>query len=402
MQYGVGEAGPNGELGHASINKATTPLRVNELREDVTAIATGDQHACAIQSGEAWCWGRGRNGRLGSDATGRSPPTTVSALGGGVTAIVTGANHTCAIQEDTVKCFGENLFDQLGDRESAVSFSAVPKEARGFTGNVTMIASYANGNHNCVIVNNAAWCWGFNVRGQLGTSSDVLKIAVPVQVPNLNSSVTAVSVGNTHSCAIQNRMAKCWGSNANVRLGVGTIAQSDTPRQVQGLTSDVTAISAGTSFNCAIQSGIAKCWGNNQSGLLGADSAVSESSIPLQVINPRVPDTPRLTLGMVDRNSIAVSWTAPYDGGPDITAYTVTAFSDVNPGSNQSISIPSTIMGLGRNATIMDLTPNTNYQIEVTATNRKGPGPSATIPKVKTRSLAIRMKIKVLLEGALQ
>ncbi|HEX4419207.1 MAG TPA: hypothetical protein VH165_14950, partial [Kofleriaceae bacterium] len=77
-----------------------------------TAVATGDNHACAIRSdGTAWCWGRNSHGELGDGSTtDRVSPVEVTAMSlPKLTAISGGGEHTCAIGADhSVWCWGRN------------------------------------------------------------------------------------------------------------------------------------------------------------------------------------------------------------------------------------------------------------------------------------------------------
>ena len=51
----------------------------------------------------------------------------------------------------------------------------------------------------------------------------------------------------THSCAVVDGAAMCWGKNDDEQLGDNTTTERNAPVQVSGLLSGVTAISAGQS-----------------------------------------------------------------------------------------------------------------------------------------------------------
>jgi alpha-tubulin suppressor-like RCC1 family protein len=87
---------------------------------DVSAIALGDTHSCALQIriGRVFCWGESI-WQLGnaSNCSQTNQPVPQQVVGlGRVVQIVSGANHTCARQDDsTVWCWGDNRRAQIGD-----------------------------------------------------------------------------------------------------------------------------------------------------------------------------------------------------------------------------------------------------------------------------------------------
>ena len=85
----------------------------------VTDIAAGDAHTCAISSdGQVRCWGLGTSGRLGyGDETNLGVPANVGVDLQGLSAygITAGAAHTCALRGNgSVRCWGDGGSGRLG------------------------------------------------------------------------------------------------------------------------------------------------------------------------------------------------------------------------------------------------------------------------------------------------
>ncbi len=220
-------------------------MQVDGLTSDVEAISAGEAHTCAIVDGAAKCWGNNDDGRLGDgETTHRDTPVEVSGLGSNVTAISAGTKHTCAVHQGAAKCWGRGSRGRLGNNSTS--------ESR--------------------------------------TPADVVQTPVAGTTPAvlLDSGVTAISAGEYHTCAIHNGAALCWGSRFAGKLGIGgsTSGNRIWPAQVSGLGSDVSAISVGNNHSCAIHQGIAKCWGTNSAGILGDGGGSSRSSTPVRVLFP--------------------------------------------------------------------------------------------------------------------
>jgi len=125
-------------------------------------------------------------------------------------------------------------------------------------------------------------CWGSNDDGKLG----MLKLpntyaTSPVGPVNLGSGRTAkaVSLGDSHTCAIlDDDTLKCWGHGGLGRLGYGDKTQREAPEAtaVVNLGSGRTAkaVSAGYAHTCAIlDDDTLKCWGSNYNGRVGVGSS---------------------------------------------------------------------------------------------------------------------------------
>lgn len=95
-----------GQLGNGSRLASRVPVAVSGLA-GVVAIATGATHACAVDAnGSAWCWGRNNSGQLGNGSrVGSLVPISVAGLQPDMTAIAAGDAHTCAVtRAAAVKC----------------------------------------------------------------------------------------------------------------------------------------------------------------------------------------------------------------------------------------------------------------------------------------------------------
>lgn len=147
--------------------------------------------------------------------------------------------------------------------------------------------------HQCALTaEGAAWCWGANQAGQLGTG-DTLSSAVPRAVGGAHT-FTSIDAGSGHTCAIRtDGTAWCWGENSWGQLGNGATSAScnsfglrceRSPVQVTG-SGTWSMISAGRdALTCAIDTnGRAWCWGRDLDGELGRGTVGGNSSSPVPI-----------------------------------------------------------------------------------------------------------------------
>jgi alpha-tubulin suppressor-like RCC1 family protein len=140
----------------------------------------------------------------------------------------------------------------------------------------------AGSNHTCGISGDGVLCWGDNRSGQVGDGTNEGR-AQPQQVVGLPSAATQLVAGAVHTCAlVTDGSAYCWGQNIRGQLGIGSAENRNQATSVVG-GHRFRSIYAGGALTCAItQEGDQYCWGLNQDGQLGDGTRESRSS-PVRV-----------------------------------------------------------------------------------------------------------------------
>jgi alpha-tubulin suppressor-like RCC1 family protein len=265
-----------------------TPMKIAGLTE-ISHLAMGTLHTCAIKKGAVWCWGKNSegelaNGKPASDYITPNPtPTAVVGLTGEYTQLALGLDHSCALNKDgTVWCWGSNKSGQIGAAESVKN--QAPTQVAGLSG-VKSISSKLN--HTCAIAgDDSLWCWGNNSSKQAIPSSAEQTIFTPQKVGVTN--ITKVSTGTFHTCAInQSGTAICWGDNQSGQIGNGKAGSGLIEATPVSLTSTsmFTRIDSSTNFTCASTSTQElSCWGANAFGQL-ASGTMQDQTTPTTIAN---------------------------------------------------------------------------------------------------------------------
>jgi alpha-tubulin suppressor-like RCC1 family protein len=251
-----------GQLGNGEGGPGKTNRRAVAVRglADATAITSGDDHVCALRSsGPMVCWGDNRDGQLGnaSQPSWAEPVALRTVVD--ATAITAGSRHTCALRPGGKPiCWGANASGQLGDGTSKGHDR--PSVVEGVPG---LLAIAAGGARTCGISKDAVFCWG-ELEGK--SNQRASKIAEG----STNDPITQLEVGPDHAC-LRHRggQIRCWGRNADGRLGTGDFATQSRPTSV-ALAGGAIDVAVGQRHTCALQAnGKVACWGDDASGALG-------------------------------------------------------------------------------------------------------------------------------------
>jgi alpha-tubulin suppressor-like RCC1 family protein len=320
-----GEGG-SGQLGVGSTADADVPVSASATSMVVGTgvhVTAGVGYACGAAGGRAYCWGEG-GGKLGNyqvdapwDVPSTSSPTPVYDLpaGGGnqyesplygqtIREVVAGEYITCAETiEGTAACWGL-IVGLTRPVEGPTSWPnapiPLPTSAQDPLSQLppgaeitSLTTTFKNA---CFIADGTGYCWGANEQGQLGidTAGDARPAPVelnPGDMP-LDATVTDMSAGKFHTCAVADGSAYCWGLRGDDAIGdnEGQSLSQNSPSAVVGLDSvTIVEISAGDNFTCALDdAGQAWCWGTNSTGQLGTSEVplAGKTPVPVQVTQP--------------------------------------------------------------------------------------------------------------------
>ncbi len=249
-----------------------SPTPVQGLPAGTKSSFASDRNAtCAVVGGDVYCWGNNSDYLLGVDLV--SLPSSVTPVRiqsvSGATEIAVAASHACALVGTVAFCWGSNGYGQLGNGSGGNP--STPVKAQIFASISAIETGGAGEEHTCAISAGCVYCVGGGVYGQLGDGNGTSSVT-PVRVPGLTA-VTRIAAGGYGACAVSGGDAYCWGMNHQGQLGNGSTQNSLSPTKVLGLpAASVTAVSIGEVHGCAVASGNAYCWGNNARGTLGNNS----------------------------------------------------------------------------------------------------------------------------------
>ena len=156
-----------------------------------------------------------------SSDTAATPDLTITiAAAQGASSISTGGYHSCALESGRAYCWGYNFNGQRGDGSAANSSVPAAVNTSGVLAGKNLTQITAGDVHTCVLDSSgAAYCWGWNVNGDLGDGSTVgsdVPVAVNTSGVLAGKDLTQITAGE-HTCALDSTgAAYCWGFNGVV------------------------------------------------------------------------------------------------------------------------------------------------------------------------------------------
>jgi alpha-tubulin suppressor-like RCC1 family protein/uncharacterized protein YjdB len=278
-----------GNVGDGTRTDRASPVRVMAPPGVVFAtIAVGPMHTCArTANGAAWCWGSSQGSGSGTNGTLFPLPVRVQAPSGVTFASLTaGSGTTCGLTPlGAAYCWGFNAEGQLGTGTAGGDLLVPALVAGG----LTFGALETNMDHSCgIATSGVTYCWGSNRTGALGDGSFISRSAPTPLVTSAPRFVRLSRGAFAHACAITaSGQVYCWGEGIVGQLGDGTLTTRPTPGAVASSLSFST-VDGGAGFTCGrTTTNLAYCWGLNADGRLGDGTTLTRTT-PTAVAGNRV------------------------------------------------------------------------------------------------------------------
>lgn len=267
-----------------TVTSTGTPLEVR--------VSAGAYHTCALIDGEQiLCWGLDDSGQLGGGSPGPLGNRKLVGNASAIEDIDVGGEHSCFIaRSGRLYCWGHNGNGQIGD--GTVKQRWLPTWVARLPERVVDVS--VGEYHTCAVDEvGGVYCWGRNANGQIGDGGTADR-PEPHRVGDLAHG-RVVAAGDKHTCVLLvDGGVSCWGENSSGELGDGSTDTRPTPGRVEGL-DDVISLAVGGAHTCAVVAdGRVYCWGRNEFSQLG-DGTDDDMRTPVEVAD--VSDAVAVTAG---------------------------------------------------------------------------------------------------------
>jgi len=206
-----------------------------------------------------------------------------------LTSLASGSHHVCGLTASgAAYCWGLNLYGQLGTGGPSPDVCQTDpnfvwrcaKSAVPVSGGHTFVSLVAGWSHSCgLAADGRAYCWGEYV--ETGTyGSTPTSVSTDLAFVSLSDGASA-----SHTCGVTaDHVAYCWGNNYFGQLGDGATTNTLRPVRVSGGLA-FSSMTTGAGHTCGITTvGEVYCWGDNRMGQLGVGATSSGSARPVRVI----------------------------------------------------------------------------------------------------------------------
>jgi len=200
---------------------STPPSRADRVDDPVRSCAGTSSNGFALTAnGDVLSWGGRTSEQLGRNSSAAPTPIPGRLALSEVSSVAAGAAHACAVGGGRVHCWGQNEHGQLGTGTRAEELfpdsALLPERAYA-------VAVAAGGDDTCVITADGdVYCWGANDGGQLGVPAGRDR-SIPSRIDGLGGPAVALAVMDEAICALlRSGSVECWGDNLFGQLGRGS------------------------------------------------------------------------------------------------------------------------------------------------------------------------------------
>jgi alpha-tubulin suppressor-like RCC1 family protein len=313
----------------------TTPVRTGNTGilagKSFTQINGVGYGVCVVSEGLHYCWGGGINNIGTLNSTHNAPRLFMVDIPAGTT--VTKTTAKVLIMSDG-KAYTYDLANKYVPMTGSTlePFASTPiTEASG----------------QCIMYAGEPWCESFSVLKQVSDVNviPVTKAKTPLDISSnpllAGKAVTEVDAYNSHTCAIADDKAYCWGYNSWGNLGDGTQNNTRTGVEVQAPAGKAANIGTGGRFSCATFDGAPYCWGGNNYGQLGnGDGAMTQSLVPVRVAGVLAGKT-------VEKLTVGDSFACAFDTSNAVYCWGDNSYGQFGNGTTVSSSVPVLVNGAG-------------------------------------------------------
>lgn len=218
------------DFGNYSLQNYAPKFSISQQEiPSVNNLAQGASSTCFTSGGAVYCFGDNSFGQLGNSSfmgSSSIDAINVTNMSSGVFLLASGNSFSCGVKSNKIFCWGDNNQKQFGATSFLDTSSSTPIETEGLPVG-TIMSVEAGKEFACSLINSKVYCWGSNDRGQLGRLSSIggnssIPAVVKLQDGTELSSVTSLSLGENHACALSNNKIYCWGDNSSKQISNST------------------------------------------------------------------------------------------------------------------------------------------------------------------------------------